>query len=157
MPLPNGDSVGGGIGRNFAPQSLPVSQDYMVVRLDQKLTDHDSFFARYTFDDSEGDESQGSHLFKTTSHTRQQFFTGVGTHILSLRALTTFRFAYTRPTDISFGSYSDVDLDKQGINFVPNWPIFGQITIPGISNFGLVTNIPRSDSIDSFQIGRAHV
>jgi hypothetical protein len=153
MPVPNGDTVGNGIGRNFAPQSLPVSQNYITVRLDQKITDQDSLFARYTFDDANGDESQGSHLFKTTSETRQQFFTAVGTHILNLRALTTVRFGYTRPRDISYGAYSELNLDQQGINFVPNWPIFGQITIPGMSNFGLVTNIPRSDSIDSFQFG----
>ena len=151
MPVPNGPSEGGGIGRNFSPQSLPTSEDYLNIRVDQKLTDRDSLFVRYTFSDAEGDESQGSHLFLTSSKTRQQYLTAVGTHILSLRALTTFRFGYTRPSDVSFG-VEQLTIPAS-LSFVPSWPIFGQMTIPGMSNFGLATNIPRSDSLDSFQFG----
>lgn len=151
MPLPNDRNEGGGIGRHVAPQYLPTTEDYLTLRLDQKITDRDSLFARYTFDDAEGEESQGSHLFKTVAETRQQYLTAVGTHIMNLRALVSFRFGYTRPSDVSYGvSLAGI---PSALNFVPSWPIFGMISIPGLSNFGLNTNIPRSDSMDSFQFG----
>ena len=151
MPVPNDRGEGGGVGRHVAPQALPTSEDYLTTRLDHKLSDRDSLFVRYTIGDAEGEESQGSHLFRTVAQTRQQYLTTVGTRILNLRSLVSFRFGYTRPSDTS---HSEMDVVvPESLYFLPNAPMFGQITIPGLSAFGPTTNIPRSDGTDSFQFG----
>jgi hypothetical protein len=147
IPAPNNVSLGGGIGRNIAPQFLPSNETNFAVRVDHKLTDRDSFFARYTFDDATGHDTQGVYLFTTEERSRQQFLTVVGTHIFQLHALDVFRFSYTRPHDEAVSLYSI----PHSFYFLPQTSIFGQILIPGLSNFGPTNNIPRRDNLESFQ------
>ncbi|MBI2816358.1 MAG: TonB-dependent receptor [Acidobacteria bacterium] len=149
IPVPNDRREGDGIGRNVAPQFLPTNESYFTVRVDHKISDHDSLFVRYTFDDATGEESQGTHLFSTLNTTRQQYLTAVGTHIFSLRALDVIRFGYTRPHDEATSLYG-VPIPRD-LYFLSDTDIFGQIMIPGLSTFGPTSNIPRADNLQSFQ------
>lgn len=151
IPVPNDIGLGRGVGRNVAPQFLPVSENFFTFRVDQKISDQDSFFARYTFDDATGEESQGTHLFQTVKETRQQYLTVVGTHIVNLQALATFRFGYTRAI-ASSTTRSLIDIPSS-LLFFPEAPQLGQIMIPGLSVFGPNGTIPRADNMDSFQFG----
>ena len=150
-PVPNDIGLGRGVGRNVAPQFLPVNENFFTFRVDQKISDKDSFFARYTFDDATGEESQGTHLFQTAKETRQQYLTVVGTHIVNLQALAAFRFGYTRA--IAFSTTRSLIDIPSSLSFFPEAPRLGQILIPGLSVFGPNVTIPRADNMDSFQFG----
>lgn len=151
IPVPNDIGLGRGVGRNVAPQFLPVNENFFTFRVDQKISDKDSFFARYTFDDATGEESQGTHLFQTVKETRQQYLTVVGTHILNLQALAAFRFGYTRMIDSS-ATRSLIEIPPS-LFFLPEAPRFGVIQMPGLSAFGPRSNIPRADNAKSLQFG----
>ncbi len=58
-PLPNSRPVGRGIGENAAPQFLPTNENFFTLRVDHRISERDSFFARYTFDDATGFDDAG--------------------------------------------------------------------------------------------------
>ena len=151
IPVPNDLRLGRGVGRNVAPQFLPTNENFLTFRVDHKISDKDSFFARYTFDDATGEESQGTHLFQTVQETRQQYLTVVGTHILNLQSLAAFRFGYTQA--INESTTRSLNEVPSSLFFFPEAPRLGQILIPGLSDFGPSGTIPRADNLDSFQFG----
>ncbi len=148
-PIPNQGSVGQGFGINAAPVFEPTNENYWTVRLDHKLSDHDSFFIHYTFDNANSTSAQGTFQFRTNTQSRQQYLTLVGTHLFSLRTLMAFRFGYTRPVDRT------ESLDGIGISrdlyFVRDAPQFGQIDIPGIAAMGPTDSTPAGNTMNTFQ------
>jgi len=149
-PVPNSGSVGGGIGRNTASVFQPTDENYWTVRLDRKISDRDSFFARYTFDDATGTNAQSMYLFRSLVNTRQQYLTLVGTHIFNVSTLTAFRFGYTRPVN-AIDTLSSIEIPRS-LYFVPDAPQFGQIELPGITTFGPTWTTPERNIMNSFQI-----
>ena len=148
-PLPNSARVGRGIGENRSSQALPTDENFFTVRVDHQISERDSFFARYTFDDATSQSSQGVFLFKQLTESRQQYMTLVGTHIFSPRALSSFRFGYTRPvsTDVSL---SAIEIPRS-MFFNPDAPQFGAVNVPGLSDFGLGGPQPHVQIMNSFQ------
>ena len=71
-PIPNDIRLGRGIGRNLAPQFQPTNENFLTVRVDHRLTERDSFFARYTFDDASSSVPDETYLFQAESQSRQQ-------------------------------------------------------------------------------------
>ncbi|MEE8176499.1 MAG: carboxypeptidase-like regulatory domain-containing protein, partial [Acidobacteriota bacterium] len=60
-PLPNGRSLSGGlVGINSAPQFLPTNENFFAIRIDHQISERDSFFARYNFDDATSRSQQAS-------------------------------------------------------------------------------------------------
>ena len=148
-PLPNAGSLGRGIGEHAASQFLPTDENFLTVRVDHRVSDRDSFFARYTLDDATSHSSQGSFLFATRTNSRQQYLTLVGTHIFSPSLLTSFRFGYTRPVD-TVETLSLLEVPPSLPFFVPGAPIFGQIYVPGLSDFGPEPS-PSANVMNTFQ------
>ncbi|MBI3939948.1 MAG: TonB-dependent receptor [Acidobacteria bacterium] len=148
-PLPNGASIGGGFGQNGAQIFLPTDENYLTLRVDHKISDRDSLFARYTFDDATSTDSQGTFLFRSRIQSRQQYLTLVGTHIFSLSFLTAFRFGYTRPVD-AINTLSSIEIPRS-LYFVPGAPQFGQIEIPGMPAFGPLVTTPEANKMNTFQ------
>lgn len=148
-PVPNQGSIGSGVGLHTASVFLPTDENYFSVRVDHKLSDYDSFFARYTFDDATGTRPQELYLFRTSTKSRQQYLTLVETHIFSLHTLNSFRFGYTRPVEY-IDSISSVEIPRS-LHFVPGAPHFGQIVIPGIATFGPTYTMPEGNKMISFQ------
>ncbi|MBI4464887.1 MAG: TonB-dependent receptor [Acidobacteria bacterium] len=149
FPIPNDLLFPRGIGRNFAPQFLPTDENFFTVRVDQKLSDRDSFFARYTFDDATSYSESNSHLFKLLNRSRQQYLTLAGSHIFNLNVLNSFRFGFTRPVPRTENvSYLSVPPD---LFFVPGASQFGQLQIPGITPFGPNPAHPSGNEMNSFQ------
>lgn len=149
-PIPNGDSIGGGFGDNWAPMFLPTDENYGTLRLDHKLSERDSFFARYTLDDATSTDAQAVYLFRTLTNSRQQYATLVGNHIFSLSALTAFRFGYTRP--VEFIETLSALAVPRSLYFVPDAPQFGQIDLPGIAPLGPSGSAPARNVMNSFQL-----
>ncbi len=148
-PLPNAGSIGGGIGINAAPQFLPTDENFFTVRIDHQLSERDSFFARYNFDDATSRSGQDSFLFTTETKSRQQYLTLVASHIFTPSVLTSFRFGYTRPAE-AIDTLASIAIPRE-LFFVPGAPQFGQIQIPGLSTFGPQSTTPEVNIMNSFQ------
>ena len=148
-PIPNDIRLGRGIGRNLSPQFLPTDENFLTIRVDQKLTERDSFFFRYTLDDASSYSSEDTYLFRLLTNSRQQYLTLVGSHTFSLRTLASFRFGYTRPVDAG-ESVSSIEIPSK-LFFLPTVSDLGQIQIPGMSTFGPNSGAPRANILNSFQ------
>jgi len=149
MPLPNSIRIGGGFAQNSSPQFLPTNENFFTVRLDHQLSERDSLFGRYTFDDAVSHRTQDTYAFGVRTKSRQQYLTLVESHIFSPSLLASSRLGYTRP--VSFNdSFSSIDIPRS-LFFVPDAPYFGQIAIPGAAPFGPVSYMPSGDVTNTFQ------
>ncbi len=79
------------------PLFLPTDENFFTIRLDHQISERDSLFTRYTFDDATSHSPQATFLFRTLNNSRQQYFTLVESHIFSPSVLNSFRIGYTRP------------------------------------------------------------
>ncbi|MBI4464886.1 MAG: TonB-dependent receptor [Acidobacteria bacterium] len=149
-PLPNAARIGRGVGQSRRPQFLPTNENFLTVRVDHKISDRDSFFARYTFDDAVSDTSDKTFLFSVRNQTRQQFFTLVESHIFNPRVLSSFRFGFTRPVAAA-EAISDIPIPRS-LFFVPDAPQFGQLFHSPASPFGPPPELPSRNLMNSFQI-----
>ena len=148
-PLPDSDCRGGGIAEKAGPQFQPTSENFFTVRLDHKISDRDSLFVRYTFDDATSQSGQDNFLWTQLTESRQQYVTLVASHILDPRRLISFRLGYTRPTANS----DDVELLEipRSLFFVPDAPHFGQISIPAMTPLGSFPVQPGVNVTNTFQ------
>ncbi|OFW35510.1 MAG: hypothetical protein A3J28_07500 [Acidobacteria bacterium RIFCSPLOWO2_12_FULL_60_22] len=151
-PLPNGPSTGGGIGRYLFSQSQPTRVDYGTARVDWNPRETDSFFGRYTMDDSSKlrreDPNHVLGLFAEDEKHRNQFATAQWTHTLSPRVLNIVRFGFNRSVTL-------VDLAKLGnvpdsLSFIPGRPI-GRMGVSGMSACCATINDPRYFRMNNFQ------
>ena len=149
-PLPNLGSIGGGMGRHIASVFLPTTETYFAVRVDHKVSDYNSFFARYTLDDATSTSPQDLYLFRTSTQSRQQYLTLVETHIFNLHTLNSFRLGFTRPVDLA-DALSGIEIPPS-LSFVPGAPHFGQIELPGIPAFGPYYTLPDGNKMTTFQL-----
>ena len=148
-PLPNSGCVGDGFGKNSASQFLPTDEIFFTGRIDHQLSERDSLFARYTFDDATSTSPQDVFLWTTQTLSRQQYLTLVATHIFNPGLLTSLRFGYTRPVD-AIDTLSSLEIPLS-LFFVPGAPQFGQISIPGLDTFGPFFVTPEANVMNSFQ------
>ena len=156
-PLPNG-LVSGATGQFSFNNPQPLNEDYFVVKIDHQLSDSDSFFARYTFDDSTRTRLTEQYLYGVASASRNQYLTLEEKHIFSPSLLNEFRVAYNR----SNGQDTDmVNISvPQSLWFLPEERyknanlvgVMGLITIRGgISQFGTSTRRPQFHTQNLFQ------
>ncbi len=94
-PLPNGPDNGDGGGQFIAANPRPLDEDYFMVKIDHQFSDSDSFFARYTFDDSIL-SADAQFIYNNISTTRNQYLTLEEKHIFSPTLLNEIRVAYNR-------------------------------------------------------------
>jgi hypothetical protein len=125
-PLPNGPEFGtSGIGRFFSSPSQPIDEHYFSIRYDHEISESDSFFVRYTFQDGTLTIPDRLLLFPELIETRRQYVTIEERHIFSPSSLNTARFGFNR----SVRNQND-DLTSGG---VPT----SLSLIPGNERFGL--------------------
>jgi hypothetical protein len=148
-PLPNSTYLGGGVGQNAAPQFQPTDENFLAVRVDHKVTDRDSVFVRYTFDDATSQSGETNYLWRRLSESRQQYLTLVGSHIFDLHRLMSFRAGYTRPVE----SADSVELltIPRSLYFVSSAPHFGQISVPSLTPLGANASMPDRRVSNTFQ------
>ncbi len=152
IPLPNGPNAGPGIGTLQFSQSQPSSVNYGTAKIDWNPTEKDSFFGRYTIDNSVKlrqdalDHILG--LFAEDEFHRNQYVTLQSTRVFSPNVLNELRFGFNRSTTL-------VDLFNQSgvpasLSFIPGQP-FGRVTVRGISTLGATINDPRYFRMNTFQ------
>jgi hypothetical protein len=149
MPVPNSTRLGSGFAQNSSPQFLPTNENFFTIRLDHQISDRDSLFGRYTFDDATGDRSRDTYVFGSRLQSRQQYLTLVESHVFSPSLLSSSRFGFTRPWQLNDGT-STIEVPRS-LYFVPDAPHFGQIAIPGAPSFGPVSFVPTLNGTNSFQ------
>jgi hypothetical protein len=129
-PEPNAGDAGGGLGRFIRASTASTTEDHFTVRLDHLLTDRDTFFARYMFDQS--NVITPDHLIQDTLNRGRNQYTGLGlTHIFSPRLLTSARFSYNRSQ--AFGDLIDLVKVDPSLLWVPGAPHLGDFEM----HFGL--------------------
>lgn len=152
-PLPNGPifiSQTGAVNPNLGDYTLaysqPTNENYLSGRVDLNLSERDSLFGRYTFDDGTEVASNFSGLIETDTGTRNQYFTVEETHIFSPTLLNTIRLGVNRTYTTA---RPEVALDDDVLNrlaFVDGRPLFkSQTSIQpggGVSNLA-TGNVPR--------------
>ena len=148
-PLPDSNCRGGGIAEKAGPQFQPTSENFFTVRLDHKISDRDSLFVRYTFDDATSQSGEDNFLWTRLTESRQQYATLVVSHIFDPRRLISFRLGYTRPT----GNSDDVELLEipRSAYFVPDAPHLGQINVPSMTPLGSFPGQPGVNVTNTFQ------
>ncbi len=148
---PNTDTPG--IATLQFSQQQPTRVDYVTGRIDWNRNQKDSFFGRYTIDNSSklrqdaADHVLG--LFAEDETHRNQYVTLQATRIISPTMLNQLRFGFNRSvTLVNLFNQADV---PASLSFIPGQP-FGRITVKGgLSPIGATINDPRFFRMNSFQ------
>lgn len=148
-PLPNGRDLGDGRGELFSSVSIPTDEDYFTVRVDHKLGDSDSFFTRYTFDDSGRTEPTPRRIvdFPQRTQSKRSYLTIEETKILSPHLINVFRFGFSRSNTNSVPAPRAPHVE---LAFVPGQPV-GEIVVSGLADTGTRRQDPRIFILNTFQ------
>ncbi|HVC00008.1 MAG TPA: TonB-dependent receptor [Candidatus Dormibacteraeota bacterium] len=144
FPLPNQTGPCGPCTYNYDGIS-PVSEDFGQLRIDQNISSSDSFFGRYTIDNSSYDAANaGTGLsdigvgsfpqYHLLGLTRNQYFTLAENHIFGPNLLNTFRLSFSRTHTHAADSY--VGLPNSNLGF-PIIPSSAAIPNPPIGDFSI--------------------
>jgi hypothetical protein len=159
MPTPNvpGSVSLTGVANNFLSNPIePDTTDQGDVRIDHKVSDKDSFFARFSMSDqsltppanippplSAAAFSSGD----WTNNTRQGVFSE--THIFSPRVINEFRAGYTRLRTERLQFNANDNLSAQvgipGVPFTSNNGGLPRFSVSGLTNFGSATYQPTQE------------
>ena len=123
-PLPNDRLFGDGTGQYIVDQSLPLTENFGMGRMDFRLGDNDNFYLRYISNPSERFRARPMPNFMMTDMATNHFATLSETHIFSGTALNEFRFGFNR-TQRGSDSIPLIDYDPS-LDFNPGQG-FGQI------------------------------
>jgi outer membrane receptor protein involved in Fe transport len=151
IPRSNGRDLGGGLAEYFNAESYPTSGEAYTVRLDHEFSESDSFFARYTLDQSDRTffwSNQGD----LNNIYRYQYLTLSEKHVFSPNVINEVRIGFTRsktiqiPVDSLFdGSSVDPSLyiGSQTAPFGPALPQWLGTPIVRFGSFLMLTSIPN--------------
>ncbi len=156
FPLPNGADHGDGTADYFSSPTRRTREDNFVVRVDQQLTERDSYFVRYSFDDSHVILPDSKiPIFGQDLKSRYQYLTLEEKRIFSPRMLNVFRFGFNRSYSDS-AAYQTIGETPQ-LAFVPGQKLIGNISIDSLATsafdgaFGPQAALPRTFAYNLFQ------
>ena len=136
-PLPNGPLLGGGDTGiyKFTGQQV-VNENFATGRLDHKLTDRDSFFGTFTFDDTpyRSPDSLGAVLLG--SRTTRKSVAAQETHVFSASVLNSLRFGLNREgvqDNLSAQALNPAAADPS-LGAIPGEPA-SHVSVGGITDF----------------------
>jgi len=134
-PLPNGRDFGDGTAEFISATSESADEDYMVIKIDHNFSDNHSFFARYTFDDSEKAEPEALPAFSSLSNSRRQYVTVEEQSVLSPTLLNVFRLGFNRTFDEELSVTHDVPAE---LDWVPGVSLLtgGELDVDSLETLG---------------------
>ncbi|OFW36537.1 MAG: hypothetical protein A3J28_18740 [Acidobacteria bacterium RIFCSPLOWO2_12_FULL_60_22] len=95
-PLPNGVDFGDGSGLLTANPNSPSGENYIMVRLDHRLSDNHSLFGRYTYDNATTETPEEIPIYNYLKRSRFQY-TMIGlTSIVSPSSVNEARIGFNR-------------------------------------------------------------
>lgn len=154
-PLPNGRDFGDGTAEFISSRSATTGENFWVVRTDFNLTDRDSLFVRFSFDDA------STLIFPspvpnigTDQLSFYRYLTIEETKIFSPNSSNTFRFAFNR-TRRTTEDHFFIKIDPS-LYFIPGGRSFGSFTFGSnfaqtIHNPGASGRNPSDDVTNLFQ------
>jgi hypothetical protein len=148
VPLPNGRNFGDGTGQFITSASQPTDETFFAGRLDHRLSDATSLFARNTYDTAINSKPDGYNLVNAASQTLNRYLTGGGTHIFSERLVDTFRVSYNRSYSASTVSF--LQPVSPDLSLVPGKPL-GQIAVTGGLSLGPSRFSPSFSTLSLYQ------
>lgn len=130
-PLPNGQSLGGGIAEYIQSMSEPTEENYGSARVDHNFSGKDFLFGRYTIDRSHTNQHQQL-LSNFDNRSANQYATIQEDHIFGASLLNMFRAGYNR----SYSNYNPEDVPNAlALSFGLGRPM-GQLSVGGLSILG---------------------
>jgi hypothetical protein len=132
-------------GNQFTfPATAPTALNYGQLRVDQTISANDSFFGRYTVQDSFTNAAFVFPQFTFGSNGRDQFLTLSENHVFSPTVLNTVRASFSRTNIAQTTSFttSPIDLSAPPYQFIAGQPM-GQLQITGISTIGPNSSSPN--------------
>lgn len=96
LPAAGAQDLGDGTTREAISKSQPTDEDFYQVRVDHQISDSDSIFVRFTYQDSQRFRPQDISRWKLQDFTTNRFSTIEQQHIFSPQFLNTFRFGFNR-------------------------------------------------------------
>ncbi|HEV2200270.1 MAG TPA: carboxypeptidase regulatory-like domain-containing protein [Bryobacteraceae bacterium] len=128
-PRPNGPVTGNVGNFVFAPLAV-VHEDYYTTRLDHRISDKDSLFATYTFDDSPFTNQDGFDTVDVLNQVTRHIAALEETHIFSPTLLNTVRLGYNRDSVINYQTVGAIDpaLGDASLSMLPGYDIPAMIT-----------------------------
>ena len=132
-PLPNGESLGGGLAAYSFPFDQDLDQEYVQVRLDQNVGTQDQLFVRYTYDNAEQVLPTDFPQFPRTFLSRNHFVTAEYRRAASGRTFHTARVGFARTR---IGQLVQANVDPPLDPFVPGRGMVGDVDVGGIPRLG---------------------
>jgi carboxypeptidase family protein/TonB-dependent receptor-like protein len=129
FPLPNGFVLGNGTALNTSAEGQPVSEDYGVIKIDQRLSNSDSLFGSYNIDDAK----LTAHQNPTTTDLdtqRNQYITVEERKVISPTLVNVGHFSYVRSNIGVATQYNPALL------IVPGATLQGEVEVTGLSSIG---------------------
>ncbi len=149
FPLPNGRNFGNGTAELISTRSRPIDEDFFVVRIDHSISDSDSIFGRYSFDDAalvEPFSNTDVPGFPEGSVARNQYITLEEKKIISPSLLNVARFSFVRTKHAASNTS-----EFSALQFFPGRQV-GAINIGGIGSTGASILTPFQFIMNTFTI-----
>jgi hypothetical protein len=147
-PLPNGTDFGDGRGQYISTVNTPSNESYVVVKVDQTLSNSDSLWGRYVYDNSDTVSQNAFQGFSNLGLTRRQFLTVGERKIFSPQLLNDFQSSFNRN---AAGSLAQQTIDlPASLSFVPGQP-FGSLNVSGLGNYGTARLSNRKLTQNNFE------
>jgi len=121
----------------------PVDQYYGQVRGDHTFSETDTFFGRYTVDDSQFTGPRDLPGVGSAQPSRAQYLTFSESHVVSPTVINQARFSYSRHHVAQLSTYPDPRFGsaEPGFSLVPGKPL-GELSVGGLDAFNPRTNEP---------------
>lgn len=157
FPLPNGQDHGDGTADYISSPARVTGEDNFTIRVDHKLSDKDSYFVRYTYDNASTLLPERIPIFLQQFKSRYQYLTIEETRVINSRMLNVFRFGFNR----SYSDSSPIQTigETPELAFMPGQTMIGNINIDTISTsafdgalFGPQGALPRTFAYNLFQV-----
>jgi hypothetical protein len=120
----------------------PTRENFLQGRLDYRLSDTDSLFARFTHDGADQTVSAGFPDYATDSVSRNQFFTTEYKRIVTPAILNTARFSHSR---LRFEQLPDLPSAPE-LAFIAGQDQMGVINVGGLNAIGGTTTNPSTNN-----------
>ena len=151
FPLPNGRSLGGGVGEYLFSRSQPTDEQFVQGRIDHHFCAADTMFGRYTFSKGKVDRQVANSppIAFIKERSRNQYVTLEEEHTFSPTLLNNVRLGFNRSTQEA-DNQRTVPIPSS-LSFVPGEP-FGFINILGLlPAVGGDFRLPRQDRLNNYQ------
>jgi outer membrane receptor protein involved in Fe transport len=132
IPPANGRDLGGGIAEYFNAENYPTDGEALTIRVDHEFSDSDSFFARYTLDQSDRTYFWSNQADLNNVY-RYQYLTLSEKHVFSPNVINEVRVGFTRSKTLQNpieSPFDDAPINP-GLRFSVQTPPAGP-TIPQI-------------------------